>query len=173
MTGNHADFFRNSIYYDGRKMKDKYLSLITNADMAVDDDQSATSTYKHAMKRMGQSDADANQLIEDFIQSKITKASEWTDGYISGLYDVETAASAIVTLLGVASHTYQDKLCPVHYENGSPHIWFDNWLIDWRHFPELFRYVTTGYVQSYKSWIEEKFHSVLKGNMDLINEIFE
>ena len=64
-------------------------------------------------------------------------------------------------------------MCPMHFENNAPHTWFDNWLIDWLHFPELFRYVPRVDVLNYKEWVESKFREVLRSNPDLINEIFE
>ena len=158
-------------------MKGKYLQLIINSDTSVDDDQSIESAYKHAMKSLGQSDAEANQLIESYIQSKINEASEWVEGYVSGFHDVDVAASAIVTLLGMASHTFQDQLCSLHYdgEDAAPRIWFDWWLypINARHLIEFFTSLTDAEISRYKSWIEGRFHSVLDGNLELIREIFE
>ena len=173
MTSAHDDFFKNSIYYDGRRMKEKYLRLIMAADKSVDVDQSEAGVYKHAMKSSGQLDSDAIEAINGFINGKIDDASSFAQGYIDGLYALESAAIMIVFCLGEASHTYQDRMCPAHFENGCPHTWFDNWLLDWRHFPEIFIYVRDGHIRTYKAWIESVFHSVLKMNQDLINEIFE
>ena len=173
MTSAHDDFFKNSIYYDGRRMKEKYLRLIMAADKSVDVDQSEAGVYKHAMKSSGQLDSDAIEAINGFINGKIDDASSFAQGYIDGLYALESAAIMIVFCLGEASHTYQDRMCPAHFENGCPHTWFDNWLLDWRHFPEIFIYVRDEHIRTYKAWIESVFHSVLKMNQDLINEIFE
>ena len=74
---------------------------------------------------------------------------------------------------GVRPCSSQDRTCPAHYEDGEPHTWFGTWLIDWRHFPELFLYVPDSSIQQYKSWVEAIFRRVLKGNVELINEIFE
>jgi len=70
---------------------------------------------------------------------------------------------------------HQDRTCPAHYDsaNNAPKTWFGTWLIDWRHYPELFLYVPDASIREYKSWVEGVFHRVLLDNVDLINEIFE
>ena len=173
MTDSHDDFFKNSICYDGRRMKEKYLRIIMAADKGVDADQSVEGVYKHAMKFFGQIDTDAIKAIDGFIDERVETADLFAQDYIDGVYALETAAMMIVFCLGEASHTYQDRMCPMHFENGVPHTWYDNWFIDWRHFPELFIYVQNGHIRTYKEWIESTFRSVLKMNKDLINEIFE
>ena len=180
MTSAHGDFFRYSILYDGRRMKDKYLNLIISADRAVDDDQSLENTYKHAMKTFSQTVTEANARIDSCIEEHISSAEVvaqcYNDGLtLGGLLDVVMASEGIVREIGAASHTYQDRTCPAHYDsaNNAPKTWFGTWLIDWRHYPELFLYVPDASIRAYKSWVEGVFHRVLLGNTDLINEIFE
>jgi RHS repeat-associated protein len=176
-TSAHSNFFKYSIWYDGRRMKDKYLNLIVSADKAVDEDQSVENAYIHAMKTYSQTAEEANILINSCIEGHIVNAEDTALCYVNGIdsLDVVTAAEIIVRELGAASHTYQDRTCPAHYDSAtnSPHTWFGTWLIDWRHFPELFLYVPNASIREYKSWIEALFHRVLLGNIDLINEIFE
>ena len=180
-TSAHDEFFKYSIFYEGRRMKEKYLNLIISSDKAVDEDQSVVNSYKHAMKTISQTVEEANLLIDSNIEGHIVNALDTALSYINSestsldLLDVVNAAEIIVTELGAASHSYQDKTCPVHYDskNNTPETWFGTWFLDWVHFPELFLYVPEASIKEYKSWVEGVFERVLLGNDGLINEIFE
>jgi hypothetical protein len=87
------------------RVTEEQLGQLQRQQVTIDEDQAASSQYKHAMRSSGQSIADAVEQANTFVRERLTTAIE---SYRSG--DSDSAMAS----LGEAIHTLQDATSPSH-----------------------------------------------------------
>lgn len=76
------------------------------------------------MKCSSDSDAVAINKINNFINEMLEDARNTVVRYVQGYNTLDYTCNFIIQMLGVAGHTYQDRMCPEHFSEGKPQTWY-------------------------------------------------
>ena len=177
-ASGHRQFFANYEFfsmYQGMSLNTKYLNMLIHSNTAVNNDQSESGAYKHFMKTRDQSVANAISATNNFINANLIAAHQAVIDYEKGEMSLVAACNQLITSLGIASHTVQDRMCPEHFLNGQPKTWYSGWYsyLNVQHFPELFRTHSTSNMNSFNSWIKSEMAAIIGNNTNIIRELFE
>ena len=177
-ASGHRQFFANYEFfsmYQGMSLNTKYLNMLIHSNIAVDNDQSESGAYKHSMKTRDQSVANAISATNNFINANLIAARQAVIDYEKGEMSLVAACNQLITSLGIASHTVQDRMCPEHFLNGQPKTWYSGWYsyLNVQHLPELFRTPSTSNMNSFNSWIKSEMAAIIGNNTNIIRELFE
>ncbi len=157
--------------------KSKYLEVLVNANVATDKIYEDDANM-HAMKDFSQSIPDANENI-DVLIGNFVQAARRESYYCINEYHASLHCSGLIYNLGIASHTYQDRLHPVHYSNGKPQNWYPGILSDWtnplnwQHMPEWWKKPSKDDIRAYTTWFVSVLTGIANQNVYVAKELFE
>ena len=178
-VNDHAKFFtQNRITYEGMTLNSEYFEQLKRSNYLVDsaEYQDENSAFMHAMKRSSDSDAVAINKINNFIDEMLEDARNAVVRYEQGYNTLDYTCNFIIQMLGVAGHTYQDRMCPEHFSEGTPQTWYSGGLwnpINYQHAPELWKSPSAANINDFTSWTCRELSKIIGGNKDVICKLFE
>ena len=96
--------------------------------------------------------------------------------YEQGNNQLDYTCNFIIQMLGAAGHTYQDRMCPEHFSEGTPQTWYSGGLwnpINYQHAPELWKSPSVANINDFTSWTCRELSRIIGGNKDVIRKLFE
>jgi len=178
-VNDHAKFFtQNRITYEGMTLNSKYFEQLKRSNYLVDsaEYQDENDAFMHAMKRSSDSDAVAINKINNFIDEMLEDARNAVVRYEQGYNTLDHTCDFIIQMLGVAGHTYQDRMCPEHFSKGTPQTWYSGGIwnpINYQHAPELWKSPSVANINDFTSWTCRELSRIIGGNKDVIRKLFE